>query len=180
VSKIRSPIIAAIDKALDWIEDQKRVLVQETRGMTGPRITLDDIVARFSEVKDLHARLKGITTGINQLSEHLSYELVPDQFNRAHSTVLNHEVGRVGLSTRTSASMIDREAAMKWLRANDKGDLIIETVNAQTLGATAAGMIEAGDELPDDLFKTTVKTYTTITKPGARRSKKDEDDGSED
>lgn len=167
----QSPIIEQIERALDYIEREKRTLVAETRVMDRPGIGLETLITRFAEVRDLHARLKGITTGVNQLAEFLSYELVPLAMERTGFTTVNHEVGRVSVATRTSASILPehRERAFGWLRDNGLGDLIIETVNAQTLGATAAGLIQAGGELPDDIFKTTVKTYTSITKPGANR-----------
>lgn len=54
--------------------------------------------------------------------------------------------------------------AFKWLRDNNLGSLIKETVNASTLSATAKELVENGRELPDDLFKVHTKDSVSITK----------------
>lgn len=162
--------IQHVNEALDYIEETKPAIVENTRRMSGA--PLNDLITRFVEIRDLHARLKAIAVGINQLAEHLSYDLVPDAMQRTGLTVAHHTLGRIQLEMRTSATVLDKEGAFRWLRANGKGDLIIETINSQTLGATARELIDAGDELPSDFFKTTVKTYTKLTRPGER--KKDE------
>lgn len=166
----------AMHAALDDVETWKRRLVNHTRTMDDA--PLHELIARFAEIRDLQARLKAISTGMNSLAESLSLDLIPASMTRAGYSTVHHEVGRVSLRTRTSATMLDREQAFAWLRANGKADLIIETVSSQTLAATARELIEAGDELPDNIFKLHVKTYTSITRLGALKSK-DDDDGTE-
>jgi len=69
------------------------------------------------------------------------------------------------LSNRWSCSMLDKLTGMDWLRTNGHGDLIQETVNSSTLGAFARNLTEeSGYELPSDIFKTSVMTFTSITK----------------
>ena len=165
-----------VNEALDYIEQTKPAIVENTRRMSGA--PLNDVITRFVEIRDLHARLKAIAAGINQLADHLSYDLVPHAMERTGLTVAHHTLGRIQLEMRTSATVLNKEGAYEWLRANGKGDLIIETINAQTLGATARELIDAGDELPSNLFKTTVKTYTKLTRPG-ERTKKDDQNGTE-
>jgi hypothetical protein len=80
-------------------------------------------------------------------------------------TITVEGVGRVSLSNRWSASMLDKTAGMEWLRETGNGSLIQETVNAQTLAAFAKDLNETkGMELPADIFKTGIMTYTSITK----------------
>jgi hypothetical protein len=56
---------------------------------------------------------------------------------------------------------------MNWLRDNGAESLIIETVNAQTLASYAKSVMEEeGKDLPHNLFKTNILTYTSITKAG--------------
>lgn len=167
-------ISTALHKALDSVELWKRQLVEHTRAMDNA--PLHELIARFAVVRDLQARVKAISTGMNSLAETLSYDLIPASMQRAGFSTVHHEVGRVSLRTRTSATMLDREQAFAWLREHGMADIIIETVSAQTLAATARELIEAGDELPDNIFRTHVKTYTSITRPGALKSK-DDDDG---
>ena len=178
-----NPILIQISKALDYVETQKRILVAETRGMKDPAIPLYTLVARLQELRDLHARLKAITTGVSQLADHLSYELVPEAMRRTkQSTAILDGIGRVTLATRITASIADgqKTAALAYLREIGQGDLIIETVNAQTIGAYARTTLEAGDELPDQIFKTTLRTYTSITVPGAKKRRNGDDHALED
>jgi hypothetical protein len=60
--------------------------------------------------------------------------------------------------------MPDKGAGFDWLRANEHGGVIQETVNAQTLGALAKELNEEGKELPTPTFTTNIMTYTSITK----------------
>lgn len=155
---------------LDVVDKDQRFVSMETR--EAPGWTLSQLITRFAEVRNLHARLKEIAADVNQLADHLSMELVPEAMRAAGFTTVNHQVGRVTIGTRVSASMLDREQAMQWLRDNELGSLIIETVNAQTLGAQAKDMLEKGEELPAEVFKTTVKPYTSITAAGPKRTRK--------
>lgn len=155
---------------LDVIDKDQRFVSMETR--EAPGWTLSQLITRFAEVRNLHARLKEIAADVNQLADHLSMELVPEAMRAAGFTTVNHQVGRVTIGTRVSASMLDRAQAMQWLRDNELGSLIIETVNSQTLGAQAKDMLEKGAELPAEVFKTTVKPYTSITSAGPKRSRK--------
>ena len=58
--------------------------------------------------------------------------------------------------------MVRRDAAMKWLRDNDAGGLIIETVNASTLASFAKERAMEGKPLPEDTFKVGTAPYTSI------------------
>jgi hypothetical protein len=158
---------------LDWVDDYRRTLDGQTRkeAVSG-EMTLSQLITRLDEVRNIHARLKEIAADVNSLADHLSMDLVPGAMQAAGFTTVNHEVGRVTIGTRISASMVEKDAAMQWLRDHELGSLIQETVNANTLGAQARSMIEAGEELPVDLFKTTVKPYTSITKAGALTKRK--------
>jgi len=73
---------------------------------------------------------------------------------------------RVGLSTRVVASIQpgQKEAAYKWLIANDYGDIIQETVNASTLSKLASELREKNKELPETEFKVADLNNTSVTK----------------
>jgi hypothetical protein len=60
--------------------------------------------------------------------------------------------------------MPDKAAGFEWLRGNNHGGVIQETVNAQTLGALAKELNAEGTELPAPTFTTNIMTYTSITK----------------
>lgn len=58
--------------------------------------------------------------------------------------------------------------AYKWLRDNELGPLIKETVNSSSLSAAAKELMENGKELPDDLFKLHTKDGVSITRKKAK------------
>lgn len=152
VDDLRRDLEDQIDKAADW--------------------SLSALITRLDQIRNLHARLKEIAADVHQLSEALSTQLVPEAMRAAGFTTVNHEIGRVSISSRISASMVEKVGAIAWLKDHDLGDLVIETVNANTLSAQAKVMLEAGEELPIEHFKVTTKIQTSITHPGAKRTRK--------
>lgn len=74
---------------------------------------------------------------------------------------------RVGVSTKLYASIKGERKgqAYGWLRNNDLGELIVETVNASTLSAAAKALLEDKFlDLPDGLFNVMLQSNTSVTK----------------
>ena len=74
---------------------------------------------------------------------------------------------RVGLTGRTTASIPvgKRADAHQWLRDNGLSELIVETVNAQTLSAAVTSMIqERNIDPPSELFNLHRVRYASVTK----------------
>lgn len=140
----------------------------EIRGETNAVVESTDhiaIIKHYDSLRQATALIKESREVLQQVEEKLSREQVPDAM-RAHNvrTITIEGVGRVSLGTRWSASMPDKQAGFEWLRANEHGGVIQETVNAQTLGALARELNEEGMELPQPTFTTNIMTYTSITK----------------
>jgi hypothetical protein len=152
---------------LDQIDHRQRELAN-----SAPPTQLGELIAHFDAIRNLHARLKEIAADVNQTADRLSASLVPEAMRAAGFTTVNHSVGRVSISSRVTATLVDKHGAMQWLRTHGLGDLIIETVNSNTLSAQAKAMLEVGDELPPEHFKISTKTYTSITKPGPKGQRK--------
>ena len=123
------------------------------------------IIKHYDSLRQATALIKESREALQQMEEKLSREQVPEAL-RAHNirSITVEGVGRVSLGTRWSASMPDKQAGFEWLRANEHGGVIQETVNAQTLGALAKELNEEGMELPKPTFITNVMSYTSITK----------------
>jgi hypothetical protein len=123
------------------------------------------LIKHYDALRQATALIKESREALNQIEENLSREKVPEVL-RAHNirTITVEGVGRVSLGTRWSASMPDKEAGFEWLRANEHGGVIQETVNAQTLGALAKELNGEGLELPSPTFTTNIMTYTSITR----------------
>lgn len=160
--------------ALQYLERATHILEQQTLRLAQEG-GLDELIARFAAIRELRDTTKTLHAAINAIAERLADDLVPQALRNNRVTTITHAVGRVALTTRVSASILDREGAYQWLRGHDLGALIIETVNSQTLSATARSLLEQGDELPDDLFKTSMHTFATLTRPGPSKTRAQKD-----
>jgi hypothetical protein len=143
-------------------------MTAEIRDQTAEIVSTNDhiaIIKHYDSLRTINALIKESREALDQIETKMSREYVPDAL-RAHQirTITVEGVGRVSLGTRWSASMPDKEAGFEWLRANDHGGVIQETVNAQTLGALAKELNSEGVELPQPTFTTNIMTYTSITK----------------
>jgi hypothetical protein len=127
-----------------------------------------DIIKHFNQVRLMNEQIKEAREALGEMERVLSQEQVPAVMREHNVRNITVEgVGRVALSNRWSCSMLDKELGMDWLRNSGNESLIIETVNASTLAAFARNMSETENkELPSDIFKTSVMTYTSITKAG--------------
>lgn len=101
-------------------------------------------------------------------------EVIPDIFDKDGVPHVPLDEGfRVGVSGKLYAAIkADRkEVAYAWLRKNELGDLITETVNASTLSAVARDMREnQNKDLPEDLFNVADKYTTSVTKTAAKKA----------
>lgn len=124
------------------------------------------LIRHFDKVRNITEQIKEAREALDQIETRLSREYVPEAMREAGVRTITVEgVGRVSVSQRWSASILDKELGHKWLQDNGHGGLIIPTVNASSLSAFAKNLIEEeGKELPEDLFKTGRLTYTSITK----------------
>jgi hypothetical protein len=84
--------------------------------------------------------------------------------NHNVKTIKLDDIGRVTVNVKWSATMIDREKGMEWLRDTGNQGLIIETVNAGTLTTFAKDEALAKRPLPSDLFKVGTAQHISITK----------------
>lgn len=139
----------------------------------GSEANLDATVSLFADIRDRQEQVKRLSAKLAKLSDQLSFETLPDIFQRTNTvSPYNHVRGKFTLATRTNASVKNgqKEGAFRWLRMNDLGDIIIETIPWQTLGATAADMIKDGKELPDRYFDVSARVYTRFTPAGKKDS----------
>lgn len=154
--------------ALEEACRQLTLATEMVRNETNETISTNDpvlVIKHYDKVRHITALIKESREALAGIEERLSREHVPG-IMRAHNikTTTIEGVGRVSLGTRWSASMPDKEAGFDWLRANNHGGVIQETVNAQTLGALAKELNNEGIELPAPTFVTNIMTYTSITK----------------
>jgi len=155
-------------KDLQYVCKSLTTLTGYVRDQTNEVVATNDhiqVIKHYDHLRQVTAAIKESREALEQIEMKLSREQVPDVM-RAHNirNITIEGVGRVTLGTRWSASMPDKTAGFEWLRANEHGGVIQETVNAQTLGALAKELNNEGTELPAPTFTTNIMTYTSITK----------------
>src|SRR6478752_1486741 len=115
------------------------VVSGEIRNQTNDVVASQDhvaIIRHYDQLRQVTALIKESREALEQIEMKLSREQVPDVMRAQNIKSITVEgVGRVTLGRRWSASMPDKQAGFEWLRANEHGGVIQETVNAQTLGA---------------------------------------------
>ncbi len=119
--------------------------------------TLDE---SLKQINSALATVKNIT--LPQLFEDNKTKTVSVEVNGVLYRVSVAEIMRA--SIKASEDGKGREKAYQWLRDNDLGELIVETVNAATLTATAKSLIEDGKELDPDLFNVAIMPSVSVTK----------------
>jgi hypothetical protein len=126
-----------------------------------------DLVRTYADLREEADAMRETLTAFAKLEQTLSYTSIPACFD-AHgiSNVRVTGYGLVGLNRRWSCSILDKPKGYAYLRETGQGGMIQETVNAMTLGAWARSEVEEkGKEPPDDLFKTSVARYVSLTRP---------------
>lgn len=125
----------------------------------------------FVVLRRLKDRVELMDKAFSIIFERYKTEIVPATFEAAGiSSVPLTEGFRVGTSSTLYASIRKdmRDEAYEWLRANNLGSLIVETVNAGTLAAAARAMEDENQELPDGIFNTYYQQTTSVTATGRK------------
>lgn len=116
-------------------------------------------------LRDVKETAADIESQLGKVLEKMRQETIPNSFKESGVTTLTVDGYRYTISQtlRASIKAEKRPQAYEWLRENDLGELIIETVNASTLAAQARKMAEDGMELDPDLFNVNIVPNTSIT-----------------
>lgn len=162
--------MAGLDRLLREFEQFAFIVRQENAAT----ISLQDHVAlikHFADLRTVAERAKTVREVLYDMEDNLSRVAIPDIFKYVKETqgligpFRIEGIGRVGVSYKFSASILDKERGYEWLRNNDAGDLIQPTVNSSSLASYARKKIEDdGIDLPPDIFKVGSTPYTSITK----------------
>ena len=158
-------------ETLEYIDRVRNGIIKMTqmiRDDTNEAVMGDHIglVIHFDQSRKIAETIKEAREALKGIVEYMSREQVPNAMRAAKVKTFTLEgVGRVTISARFSVSMKDKQAGHDWLKANSMGDIIIPTVNAQTLSSTIKEwMATSGEDLPEEIFNTGSVAYTSITK----------------
>ena len=83
--------------------------------------------------------------------------------NQGVKTIKLDDGKRVTVNVRWSASTVDMQKAMEWMRQTGNDGLIIETINARTLTSFAKAETLAGRPLPEELFNVGTAQHISVT-----------------
>lgn len=114
-------------------------------------------------LKQAHTELDAARKHIYHLVDKYDKSVLPERFEAADLDMLRiPSIERsFYILPKFSVKMVDKARGLEWLRGHDMGDLITETVNAQTLANSIKQMVEEYNmEPPPDIFD--VKTYYTM------------------
>lgn len=134
-----------------------------------------ELCTAYQEVKEVYAAFDTILTQLYHVKNNLDKVAIPQLFENKDLEKIS--VPKLALSfyiiPKYSASMLDREKAFKWLRKQNAGALITETVNAGTLASFfKERLIEKGAEAPAEIFKFTEYKTTGSSKYNPKKELK--------
>lgn len=121
------------------------------------------VLVHYQTTKELYAELDSARKTLHHRIDGMEKAGIPKMMEaQGVDKVAVPEIKRsFYVLTKHSASMVDKLLGMEWLRGNDLGETISETVNAGTLAKVLKEYIlETGKEPPEDAFKLT--KYNTI------------------
>lgn len=177
-----------VDEALEPFSSQERVAVRKAttedvveviervgRGLEAtkpdlqgePLMQLTLLAKRMRQLDEIHTALDVVRKTLNAEYDHIKLKALPDLMNELELRTFTVEgAGRVqiGGDVYASISADQKDGAYQWLRDNNYGDLIVETVNASTLKAWCKEGLEQGRDMPEELFKITPYTRATLVK----------------
>lgn len=154
--------------AAGYAADKLDSLLERAQRDTTEVVQTNDIpktVAHFAALQDTVDDLAKKISALKKHVDALSYEILPTMFsNQDVKTIKLDNIGRVTVNVRWTASMIDKQKGMEWLKTSGNEGIVIETVNAMTLASFAKTETLAGKPLPDHLFRVGTAQHMSITK----------------
>lgn len=144
-----------------------KTLAPLLRKFVSPDLKASELAYILVYLKDAQERWGETAKLMSDVLNKLKTELVPQAFEKEGISTFNMDEGfRVTISSKFAASIRpdQKEAAYAWLKANNLGDLIVETVNAGTLTAAGKQRIEEGFDLPEEFFNSVHLANTSVTK----------------
>lgn len=154
----------------DIIESSGRKLAEKLKAMEeyarnnlDRATTLNHKLVIWWTLKEAYKEIDASRKKIYHLLDEYDKAVLPALFEKENEDLKRiPSLGRSFYPTpKFSAKIVDRDAAFEWLRSNELGDLIQETINAGTLSTAIKTMLdEKGEEPPTEIIQ--INTYNTI------------------
>jgi len=155
--------------------EEAKLALGKLRAMFNSLEAYTDVVRKQATPKavEMYVALKTLADDYDEVGKaltetvtELKQKTIPEKFETEGVSSFTTTSGyRVTVSVTPRASMKgDKLLCFQWLRDNNLGDIVTETVNASTLSSVAKSMLEEGKELDPDLFLTYLQPNTSVTK----------------
>jgi hypothetical protein len=156
-------LLKLLGQAREVIENEIPASIEKTK-----RLPLSDAARFFVAYKDIKDEFEELFKYLDaQYTEFktLTYPAMAE--DDGQTSVPLTEGYRVGVSAKLYASIKGpfKKQAYDWLTKNDLGEIIVETVNASTLSASAKARLEEDFlDLPPEFFNVMLQSNTSVTK----------------
>jgi len=133
-------------------------LLDELDGTIPAPDDLPGQVKLFAKARLAAQTAKDISTEINKFHDRMRFSVIPEVMQDEGVDMLDVKgVGKVSLQDdlRASLNKEREDGAFQWLDDTGHGDLIKQTVNANSLKALLRQMLRDGEEIPEEYFKIT-------------------------
>lgn len=154
--------MSRLEVALEVIEDEVNAL----GNLFSHHQEVNEACTNYGKLKQLDDAIASLRKLSNATRDRIAREALPALFKEAKTSSITVDGYRFTMSE-TVRARIDKDhkaEAYEWLRENDLGDLITETVNASTLASAARAEMEQGRELDDEFFIVDIVPNTSMTK----------------
>jgi hypothetical protein len=147
-------LAAYVTERVEYIKDKKVADLQEA-------VRLMDTLNSFKE--NLSASIK---SPVEKSYDVLRFTVIPEFMDGQDIRSITFDgIGRVNVMDDIQVSTLDKERLKEWLDEEDLSDLIVPTVNAQTLAAALRKRLKDGKVMPpEDVVKVTPITRAQITR----------------
>lgn len=140
--------------------------ISEIKATSEKALEIQDACTVFKAIREIDDEIKSLKKSSNAVKESMARTIMPQLFKEKGTTSITVDGFRFTMSETVRATIkADQKAeAYEWLRENELGDLITQTVNASTLASAARAELEAGRELDEDFFNVAIVPNTSVTK----------------
>ena len=129
---------------------------------------LNDILTDWYLTREEYEALDEVRKSIGKILEGMSRDTIPEVMAEkdTKTVTIASLKRRFTVSQRVSCSIIEgcKDDAYEWLRTSGNEAIIQPTVNSSTLARFSREWIEAGNDLPENLFKLNTMNVTSATK----------------
>jgi len=168
----------SLARRMEHIAQQARVLGSELKQVESEeydKLTLPQQCIAYQRMQEQYKRLDDARKSVYHVLDKISKVTLPEAMESAGvPSIAIEELGKtIYMQTRFSATIKDKELAMKWLREGGYDDLITETVSSSSLTALCKELeLEQGISPPEDAINFRSFNQIGAVKSGSKKTTK--------